>query len=107
MCQVVMISAAFAQVNIVTPCPVEIGSQMTIKCSSRSVGGGKVFKELGTNRAVKSVSLRVGTEIWADYDKGKKVSRVKVQVFIFAGHMDTPLKLSTYGVFLANCSPSQ
>ena len=63
---------------MITPRLVEMGSQMTVKCAFKSVGGDKVFTGLSNKRAVRQVALGVGTEIWAKYSPYLEKVNVKV-----------------------------
>ena len=78
MCKYFIISAAFGQLSIVTPSPVEIGSEMTVKCAASTVGGVGVFTHLGTLRIVRKLSLKVSdTETWAQYAPLERIANLK------------------------------
>ena len=54
---------------MITPRPVKIGSEMTVRCAADTVGGVQVFTDLDkTKRYVHKIHLKVSeTEIWASY----------------------------------------
>ena len=41
---------------------------MTVKCAASSVGGEAAFTELGDNKIVRKLSLKVAEQNWAIYD---------------------------------------
>ena len=76
----VVISPVVAQVNMITPMPVEIGAKMTVRCAASTVGGVQVFKDLTKHRDLSRIDLKVSeTELWASYTPGEVYpERVKV-----------------------------